>query len=239
MPFGGAGSIHAARLARDLGMQSVLIPPFPGTLSAFGLAMSDITHDYARTLLRAVEAVDIASVAALYEEMTHEARQALTAEGIPPDRIDLLAAADVRYVGQLHELTLPVDPARLDAEGLQPTVQAFHSEHERLYGFNVPADPVMVTTLRLRAIGRLDRPRFSTGGSTGATHAVKSSRRAYFGELNGFILCPVHVRYALRGGQGIEGPAIIEQKDTTILVLPEQTVRIDDNDLLLVEDSRK
>jgi N-methylhydantoinase A len=239
MPFGGAGSIHAARLARDLGMESVLIPPFPGTLSAFGLAMSDISHDYARTLLRAVEAVDPAKVAALFAEMTREAKQALTAEGIPTDRIDLQAAADVRYVGQLHELTLPVDPARLDAEGLLPTVEAFHSEHERLYGFNVPGDPVMLTTLRLRAIGRLDRPRFSTSGSAGATHAVKPIRRAYFGELNGFIDCPVHVRYELRGGQGIDGPAIIEQKDTTILVLPEQKVSVDDNDLLLIEDLKR
>ncbi len=238
MPFGGSGSLHASRLARDLGMETVLIPPFPGTLSAFGLAISDISHDYARTLLRAVQAVDPAKVAAIYEELQEEARRTLTAEGIAPDRIQLQAAADVRYVGQLHELTLPVEPGRLASEGLQPTVEAFHAEHQRLYGFNVPNDPVMLTTLRLRAIGGMDRPRFSTGGSAGTTDAVKPNRRAYFGELGGFVDCPVHVRYGLRGrSSGVEGPAIIEQKDTTILVLPGQTVRIDSNDLLLIEES--
>jgi N-methylhydantoinase A len=237
MPFGGAGSVHAARLARDLGMRSVLIPPFPGTLSAFGLAMSDITHDYARTLLRAVEAIDSAEVASIYKDLQGQARKTLTAEGIAPDKILLQAAADVRYVGQLHELTLPVDTDRLAAEGLQPTVDAFHAEHQRLYGFNVQKDPVMLTTLRLRAIGGMDRPRFSTGGSAGTTHAVKPSRKAYFGELGGFVDCPVYVRYDLRDGPGVEGPAIIEQKDTTILILPGQSVRIDSNDLLLIEDS--
>jgi N-methylhydantoinase A len=95
----------------------------------------------------------------------------------------------------------------------------------------------MLTTLRLRAIGGMDRPRFSTSGSVGTSHAVKPSRRAYFGELGGFVDCPVYVRYELRDGPGIEGPAIIEQKDTTILILAGQAVRIDSNDLLHIEDS--
>lgn len=239
MPFGGAGSVHASRLARDLGMDTVLIPPFPGTLSAFGLAISDISHDYARTLLRAVQAVDPATVAAVYEKLQEGARRTLMAEGVAPERIELQAAADVRYVGQLHELTLPVEPDSLASEGLQPTVEAFHAEHKRLYGFNVPTDPVMITTLRLRAIGRTERPRFSTGGPAGTAHAVKPVRRAYFGEIGGFVDCPVYVRYDLRGRSGVDGPAIIEQKDTTILALPGQTIRIDDNDLLLIEESRR
>jgi N-methylhydantoinase A len=236
MPFGGAGSVHAARLARDLGMREVLIPPFPGTLSAFGLAISDITHDYARTVLRAVQAIDLRDVVAAYVEMQEEARRTLRDEGIALERVEMLAAADARYVGQTHELTLSVALDRLATHGLATIVGAFHAEHERLYGFNVPTDPVMITTLRLRAIGRLDRPMFSNSGSSDSSHALKSTRQAYFGELGGYVDCPVHLRYNLRDQPGIEGPAIIEQKDTTILVLPTQRARLDSRDLLFIEE---
>jgi N-methylhydantoinase A len=236
MPFGGAGSAHAARLARDLGMSTVLITPFPGTLSAFGLAMSDIVHDYARTLLRAVDAVEPADVAKIYDEMVSEATRNLVDEGIEPKRVELRAAADMRYVGQLHELTLPVQPARLATEGMAPMVADFHAEHERLYGFKVPGDPVMITTLRMRAIGGIQRPRFSTGGKSGTVHAVKPTRSAYFGELGGYIDCPVHVRTQIPRGDVLTGPAIVEQKDTTIVILPDQTFRLDENDVLLIEE---
>lgn len=238
MPFGGAGSAHAARLARDLGMSTVLITPFPGTLSAFGLAMSDIVHDYARTLLRAIDAVTPVEVARIYSELSESATSALVDEGTEPARVQLRAAADMRYVGQLHELTLPVEPARLAIEGLEPMVRDFHAEHERLYGFKVPGDPVMITTLRLRAIGTIDRPRFSVGGRPGAVSAVRPSRSAYFGELSGYIECPVYVRTEIPRGEPLKGPAIVEQKDTTIVVLPDQTFRLDDNDLLLIEELR-
>jgi len=231
--------MHASRLARDLGIQTIVVPRLPGTLSAFGLAMSDIVHDYTTTMLRAFDTLQPEQIATSFADMESTARQTLATEGVPAERVQIMRSADMRYVGQLHELNLPVGSGQLTREDIGRLLQRFHSLHETLYGFNVPEEPVMLIALRLRAVGEIERPRLplTPRGSDSASGAVKGERQAFFEECGGFVSCCVYEREMLRAGDRFEGPALVEQMDSTTVVLAGQRVLVDDYGSLIVQES--
>ncbi len=223
--FGGAGPVHANAIAAAAEMPTLLIPPSPGIFSATGLLTTDLKRDAARTMLRAYDQLDPAAVEEAFAELERAGAQDLAREGIPADRVEFVRQVDMRYVGQSHELTLAA------GDGL---LERFHAEHDRVYGFAAPAEPVELVSVRLTSVGRIEKPPARTLGP-GEAREPKARREVYFAEAGGFVDCPIHDREALGAGAVLAGPAVIEQFDSTTVVHPGFSLRVDDTGNLIVE----
>jgi N-methylhydantoinase A len=223
--FGGAGPVHANAIARDAEMPTLLIPRSPGIFSATGLLTTDLKRDAAVTIMRRLDEVDDAEVEAVFSELERAGREELRLEGLTDDRIEFLRQIDLRYVGQSYELTVPA------GDGL---VERFHAEHDRVYGFAAPTEPVELVSLRLGSVGRIAKPPRRTLDS-GAAPAPKERRDVYFAETDGYVDCPIYDRYGLPGGVTFPGPAVIEEFDSTTVVHPGFKVSVDDTGNLIIE----
>jgi N-methylhydantoinase A len=226
--FGGAGPLHAGELARLLGTPTVVVPRHPGILCALGLLATDLQYDYARTSLQRAPDYDLDRMAALYAELEAEANEDLEREGVPPERRRLFRQADLRYAKQGSELTVDAPAqaggAALDAGAAAAMVEAFHRLHEQLYTFADRAAPVEIVNLRVRAVGLMDKIELPEIASvTDGTPATPSAaRRAHFRD-EGFVPTPIFRREDLKAGNRIDGPAIVDQLDATIVLPPGTT----------------
>jgi N-methylhydantoinase A len=239
--FGGAGPLHAARLARELEIPRIVVPPYPGILCALGLLVADLRTDRSRTLvLPAVEA----SLPALNDNLAELAASAaawLDAEAIQPEQRQVRRTADMRYVGQNYELSIPLPGRPLTPDDLGPLLDAFHAAHDQAYGYAAPDAPTQVVTLRLEATATVEPPapaRLAGGGRLG--DALVAERRAYLPETGGWTTIPVYDRSRLRAGMTFGGPAVVEQMDATTLVLPGQGATVDDfGNVILVDTTQE
>lgn len=233
--FGGAGPLHANRLAVELEIPIVLVPMSPGTTSAMGLLVTDLKHDYATTVIQRTDRLDAEMVNRLYHEMEAQGRKALLAEGMGHARIGFERQVDMRYVGQSYELSIPLDDRRVE-DALEGMLQRFHDEHERAYGFAAPGEPVELVALRLTAVGSIAKPRLrelaQRSGDVGAT--PRAVRQVYFAEAGGFVDCPSYDRYRLAAGGRVEGPAIVEEMDSTTVIHPGFRAEVDRYGNLLI-----
>ena len=219
--FGGAGPVHANRLAAELDIPTVLVPMSPGTTSAMGLLVTDVKHDYSATLVQRADRLDVALVNRRYREMEEQGEKALLAEGTGPASIAFERQIDMRYVGQSYELSIPFGDGKGE-DGLDAMLEDFHAEHERAYGFTAPGEPVEFVTLRLTAVGRIAKPKLPAlpAGSGDVEAARRTVRQVYFAEASGFVDCPSYDRYRLAAGDVVEGPAIVEEMDSTTVIHP-------------------
>ena len=170
------------------------------------------------------------------QSMKNEGEAALSREGVAPDEMGFLHQADMRYVGQSYELTVPLSDGELAPAGLAGIVDRFHMEHERAYGFRADGEPVEFVALRLSAIGGISRPRtreISSRGRELAT-AFKTIRSVYFAESEGFADCRVYDRYKLPPDAEIRGPAIVEEVDSTTVIHPGYRALVDRSGNLLL-----
>ncbi len=232
LAFGGAGPIHAARMARDLGMAGVIVPLYPGVFSAFGLLMSDVKHDYIRSRMTPLAALTAAEVGALFAPLETQARDDLRRDGFAANDIRVERALDMRYAGQGYEITLPCGTEQTAA--LASLRKAFDVEHQSQFGHMAPDEPVEVVSYRVRGIGLVPAvamPKFSPQGGK-AADALRETRRVAF---DGAALdCPVYQRERLDVGVMLGGPAILDQFDCTTVICAGQTARVDDWKNLIV-----
>ena len=158
------------------------------------------------------------------------AREALTREGIAPDKQSFLREMDLRYVGQSFELKVPIPSAGLERETLTTLEQSFHKIHERVYGHCAPEEPVEIVNLRLTAQGLIPKPRIRKIPATqdGAKGAVKAHRKVLFRMEEGYVSTPVYDRYKLLTGAEVVGPAVVEEFDSTVLIHPGHQAGIDE-----------
>jgi N-methylhydantoinase A len=235
--FGGAGPMHAVDIAAELEIPKVLVPAIPGCLSAFGLVVSDVTHDYVMTHLAPVSNTLHLRLERIFAELAAGARAQLADEGIEEKRCELFRILDLRYIGEQSSVSVPVVANGTD--WLAATTQEFHAMHERLYGFCVPDEPVEVVNVRMRAVGRLYRPPRNGGAKpASATRSPQriSTRMVAFGPSQGDrVETPVYERTALVPGTSVTGPAIVEQNDSTLIVPPKRIVRADEHSNLLIQ----
>ena len=152
--FGGAGPVHANRLAAETEIATTLIPPSPGLFSALGLLVSDLKHDYSTPLMRRSDRLDLAGVDAAFTRLTAEGGTALAREGVRPSDMEFQHAADLRYAGQSFELTISLPAGPATSATVLRRLDDFHREHERAYGCSAPAEPVEWVNLRLTALRR-------------------------------------------------------------------------------------
>ena len=225
--FGGAGPAHASELARELDIPNVLVPIAPGVTSALGLLMTDMRHDYVRTVLRLAEESAHKELGRQYMEMESEALQQMSREAISKKQVTLLRVADARYLGQGFELEVPVRGGNLESQHITSLVEQFHEAHRKRYGYGNPDNPVEIVNLRIAAIVSLPRPQFRAASTNPvpATSVKLGSREVYFDGQP--VSTDIYNRSLLHSGHVIQGPAIIEQLDTTTVVWPNQTARVD------------
>jgi len=235
LAFGGAGPLLASPLARELGMRRILVPTGPGLLCALGLLMAEVRSDFSLTRIGTLESAGATGIAAALAELDASAGAWFEREGIDASQRALDRAIDMRYVGQSHELTVPVSGTVSGTRDVEAISGAFRREHERVYGY-APDAPIELVTYRATARARLASPKLaaSTDAKKRLEDAHKGTRRAHFRETGGFVECPVYERAWLPQGARIEGPAIVEQMDATTVVLPGQSARrLDDGQLVL------
>lgn len=225
--FGGAGPLFSSDVAIECGMRQILVPQEPGTMCARGILLSDISRDLVRTILRVADADAWPHLVETMAAMTQEGLKWLAFEQIAEHDQALNVTLDARYLGQNHDIRVPVSVRGLD--GLDAFVAAFHAAHRAEFGYDLPGHSVEVVNCRLQAVGKLpalQAPVVVSGGSL--RDAIIDEREVYFGERGGWTRTPIYRRSALPAAIPIVGAAIIEEMSSTIVMRPDQTGAADE-----------
>jgi N-methylhydantoinase A len=230
--FGGSGSLLLCRLMDVLGVPTVLVPPDPGNVSAFGLLTVDVKNDYVQTHVTLADRLDPADVAGRYDDLEGRAAAALRTEGFTDDQHGFARTADLRYFGQAFEVRVPVPEGRFDAGTATAVADRFHAEHRALYGYDFAADPgqqVEWVNLRVSGIGPIQRPEIRRHEAPGWwALAHPPHRDVCFDADDGYVPTVIVQRSELPPGASLTGPAIIEEYGSTVPVHPGFEVRVDD-----------
>ncbi|HYB71929.1 MAG TPA: hydantoinase/oxoprolinase family protein [Candidatus Sulfotelmatobacter sp.] len=215
---GGAGAVHAAFIADRLGIPQVLVPSVAALYSAFGMFAMDLGQDYARSFVARAGAVDVTGMNKLFAEMEGEALAGFAAIGMPRERVRLARTAEMRYVGQFHEVETEVPAGSLSAQQVDATVRSFHQQHEKLYTFSMPGKPVEFLTLRVKATvpNAPFHLRALADGPADPAAALKRRRACRFNAT--VVNTPIYDGDKLLAGNVIPGPAVIEETTTTVVI---------------------
>jgi N-methylhydantoinase A len=231
MAFGGAGAVHAGVQAQDLGMPTIIVPKAAPVFCAFGDLIADLKVTEVRTFFAEAASVDMVRMNELFAGMIADAEARLPAGTGERISVELERFADMRYMGEVHEVTVPVRgrTRRITEQNLRATIKDFHDLHEQLYAHRDPHNPVELLNLRVDVIGRLPRPRPQEEAFIGedASAAIRTRRPVFFGSERGFMEVPVYDGSRLVNGNVMVGPCIIEEPGTTIVVWPGQEALLD------------
>ena len=227
--FGGGGPLHAAAVARELGIGRVIVPLHPGLFSARGIANADFSHDYIQSVVRPLAEIRVDDAIAIADALMRRAVADLDAEDIAGDRRKLSPAFDLRYVGQTTEIAVSL-PGGLDslADGFDVVEERFHDLHERLYSYQVPGEPIELVNVRLHAVGRVARPPLPAVERSAARPEPAGERRVLLPDGTGACPVAVYRRDRLAPGASWAGPAIVEEPSSTTLILEGMTATVDD-----------
>jgi N-methylhydantoinase A len=223
LAYGGGGPLLAVAVAAEIGISTVLVPRHPGVTSALGLLLTDIRHDLVATYLKFDQQVPAADVAATYETLEASALEALVREGFEGDRIVVTYSADLRYLGQTHEL--PIAIPRPYTEATHAALSGLLAERHRLEFGHAPSPetPIEMVNLRVAGVGRIDRPALPVA-EVAPPPIARSRRRVYHDD---WLDTPVFERPDLGRGAFLVGPAVVEQLDATTLIPPGWTAEVD------------
>jgi N-methylhydantoinase A len=233
LAFGGAGPLHAARMAAELGMKGVIVPLYPGVFSALGLMMSEVKHDYIQSRLSLLAKTAPGDIADALARLEAAAAAELGDEGFAKSDIGIERFLDMRYAGQGYEISVPCDHP-LEGDALIRLRASFDAMHQRMFGHAAPEEPVEIVSYRLRGIGRVPPVTIRQYQPAGIplAQALRETRRAYFGGIA--VECPVYQREKLDIGVTFSGPAIIDQLDCTTVLPPGHAARVDEFKNILI-----
>ncbi|WP_421953363.1 hydantoinase/oxoprolinase family protein [Polaromonas sp.] len=227
--YGGAGPLHASAIARELGIKNVLIPFAPGYFSAYGMLFSDLRYDYVRSVFRKLDDVSFDDIEAIYAGMEAEGMKAIGGSAVTPEAVVIERAADMRYVGQEHAVTVDLPSEFFRNQDRQAIKKHFDDLHAVRYGTSAPREPADLVSLRVTVLGRMRKPprqAVAEGTEQPAAYALRAHKPVYF-RGSGFVSTPVYKRPALRSGNRINGPALVEEHASTTVVQPGDTVVVD------------
>lgn len=226
LAFGGAGPVHACGVAELLEAPRVIFPVNASVLSAMGTLVSPVRIDLARSMVRPIDGIDIAERDALLGELREEGRRVLIAAGADPASVTYRYGIDARYIGQGNEITIWMGEGDSWPGTADDVVQAFESDYRRIYGLTIPDVGVEAVTWRLSAYAKADEfePSLEALSTTpGAPHGTRPVR---FSRQGGVIETPVYRRGDIGVGQVIDGPVIVEERETTAVIRPGWTVTV-------------
>ena len=231
--FGGAGGLHAAEIARDLHIPTLIIPRVPGHFSAFGMLMADLRHDYVRTYYKPLLDCDFADVSRVFDEMIADGKALLGEEGTAPEAMAVQRFLDIRYVGQEFPIQTPIAAEELASGDVTVIRKAFDTIHDRRFGHQAVNEPIEVVNLRLTATGRRERltfPRIASGGGD----ALFQRNQVVLDDPEHPVECPVYDREKLQPGEIVEGPAVVwEYASTTVLLAGDIMTVAPDGELII------
>ena len=236
--YGGAGPLHAGDLAQELGVRQLVIPPTPGVFSAMGLLASDIEVTFSATRPTRVTPENLVSIVERLSEVELRCKERLDQEQVPEADRELNPFLEMRYVRQNFELEIPVPDISDSPQGLEPLLRTFHEAHQRTYGHSDERDPAEIVNFKVRGVGRVVKPRFRgvPEGSADAGQAHTGIRQVFFRQT-GWVECPNYDRSKLVANNRIDGPAVINAFDSTVLLLPGYTVLVNSfGDLIMTRD---
>ncbi len=231
--FGGAGPVHAYRVAEILKAPQLVVPLGAGVTSTVGFLAAPLAFDFVRTLFAPLDRIDWAEVNGLFAEMEAEGREILGGAGVQPDDIRVQRTVEMRYAGQGHEVPVPVPDGELGPEARDAIVSSFESTYRRLYARTATGNPIEALTWRVVVSApRPDLPLHllgrSEGLSTMSLDAIKGERLIYLPEDGAFVEVPVFDRYILGPGTRFGGPAVIEERESTLIIGRKSRVVVDD-----------
>jgi N-methylhydantoinase A/oxoprolinase/acetone carboxylase beta subunit len=232
--FGGAGPFFACDIGRELSIPVVIVPPAPGLTSALGLLTSDIAYDFSTTQIQNLSSPDLQRLSTTFHELEMRALEQLRRDRIAAERIAVLRYAECRYAGQGYELR--VNASSVDEAFVGALQRAFHAAHEREYGRHFPDKDIELVNLRVVGVGRipdLAPPKVAQGGETPDDAARTGKRRVVF--ESGGCEATIYRRTALKAGNRIDGPAIVQQMDATTVIPPNVSATVDRHGNLIME----
>ncbi len=234
--FGGAGPVHCWQVARILKVPRILLPFGAGAMSAYGLLAAPLSFDFVRTARRRLDAAEWGLINALLDEMESEGRALLTRAGVRSQEVRVTRIAEMRYVGQGHEVEAAIPEGVLGERHLQAVTASFEAAYRALYHRLPQGMPIEALNWRVTVSGPPPAmPATMIAARAGGGSTVKGHRPAYFEEAGGFVDTPVYDRYALAPGDQFTGPAIVEERESTAIIGPGARCRVDDGLALIVE----
>ena len=230
--FGGAGPVHAYRIAQSLGSPELLAPLGAGVMSTVGFLSAPLAFDFVRSWAVELEEVDWEKAEQLVSEMKHEGEALLKSSGVDQREIQHRLEVDMRFVGQGHEIRVQLPDKPMSREIVGELGESFHQVYQQLY--ERPGPPVAIEIINWRVISHGPKPNIrlkvsDPSSAKSATEAIKKTRRAYFPEADGFLETPVFDRYLLAPGHEFDGPAIVEERESTVIIGPDSRCRIDEH----------
>lgn len=226
--YGGAGPLHAVHLAQDMGIRNVLIPPAPGALCALGLLTADIKKNYVKTALMPYDEATPEKINEALIPLMEQGHRWLESEKVPAERRGFHNMAEMRYIGQNYELQVEIPAGEITQEDLEQMKQDFFRSHEMTYGYYNPNAPIQFVNFRCEAIGQVQKPKLAelTETMEHPREAEISRRPVYFPET-GLTDCPVYDRAKFGRCDRVDGPCIVEQMDSTIVIPPNTWFKVD------------
>ncbi len=235
---GGAGPLHACMICEELEIPLFIVPRESSIFCAAGMLMSDLQHDFVRSFVTLLDNIDLPELTRTVEDMVAEGRGLLAIEDIPEQNREFTLIFDCRYLKQYHEVSVPVSLDELRSGNLNSLVPAFHSEHNRMYGYSLEDQntPIELINLRVRALGITEKPSTPAEAFAGEDpeSARKGDRDVYLPETGEIVSVPIYDGHATRHGNCIPGPAIIEQVNTTLFLSPSFDCRCDSHGSFVV-----
>jgi N-methylhydantoinase A len=233
--MGGAGPVHAGRLAQMIGARAVVVPLRPGVASAYGLLMADIRHELFRPYTATFTAASVSRLRSLFEDIDTACADRMREDGVPLSSVTIHRYAEARYVGQSYELEVPFPDGPVDGGNLVELRRRFHAWHDQYYGHHNPDSEVEFVGIRSVHLHRLPTPpaeRVSTAASV--PHGPEETRQAFFAEMEGYVDVPVYERFSLPVGTRLRGPVTLDQPDTTTVVYPGQTASVHESGSIVI-----
>ncbi len=235
---GGACSIHACKIAEEVGSKTIYVPKAASVFCALGMLESDIRLDSVRSFTGTIPGMNLEDMNQVIADTEQTAMGELLQEGSSREESSLERYLDVRYVGQHHEVTLPIpNDCTLTEKQVEEIANTFHEAHERLYSYSTPETPIEIVNLRITAVGHVEKTGMEKKEAVkqSVNDAIKNRRAIYFEEYEDWKEVPVYDRNMLHPGHEIEGPAVLEERITTIIVHPKWNARIDDFGNVIME----
>jgi N-methylhydantoinase A len=238
--YGGAGPLHATQIAREIGMSRIIVPRAPGHFCAFGMLHSDLRYDFVRTWFTRLEDAPFAEIERIYQRLIAQGKKALADSGVRFSSTTVTYAADMRYVGQEHPVTVDLSPAVFKKRNRDAIKHHFDEVHQLRYGTSAPEERAEIVSLRATVTGLMKKPpleRISRGGTTPSRAAQRGRRPVFFADRK--LKTPAYARDELKAGNRIAGPALIEEHASTTVLLPGDRMQVDSFGNLLIEVGKK